>query len=183
MFDFVKDVGAKVLGKETGAEKEAREAAEKAEAATQARADARARAAAKQRIEEREQKAEATKSNELEKYVRQMGLRVEDLDITFDDGKATIKGNALGKGTKEKVILAVGNVEGVGQVDDRMTETEPEPPSRMYTVVSGDTLSKIAKEHYGDATKYPLIFEANKPMLTDPDLIYPGQVLRIPPVD
>ena len=45
---------------------------------------------------------------------------------------------------------------------------------------TGDTLSKIAKEMYGDANKYPVIFEANKPMLKDPDKIYPGQVLRIP---
>ena len=55
--------------------------------------------------------------------------------------------------------------------------------SRTYVVQSGDTLSKIAKEYYGDMMKYPVIFEANKPMLTSPDLIYPGQVLRIPPLD
>jgi len=53
----------------------------------------------------------------------------------------------------------------------------------MYTVKSGDSLSKIAKAHYGDAMKYPVIFEANKPQLTDPDKIYPGQVLRIPPLE
>lgn len=52
--------------------------------------------------------------------------------------------------------------------------------SRTYTVKSGDTLSKIAKDMYGDASRYPQIFEANKPMLKDPDKIYPGQVLRIP---
>lgn len=50
----------------------------------------------------------------------------------------------------------------------------------MYTVQKGDTLSAIAKKHYGDASKYNAIFEANKPMLTHPDKIYPGQVLRIP---
>ena len=52
--------------------------------------------------------------------------------------------------------------------------------SQFYTVKSGDTLSKIAKEFYGEANKYNQIFEANKPMLSDPDKIYPGQVLRIP---
>ena len=56
-----------------------------------------------------------------------------------------------------------------------------EAASRFYTVQSGDTLSKIAREFYGDAGKYPRIFEANKPMLKDPDKIYPGQMLRIPP--
>jgi nucleoid-associated protein YgaU len=74
-------------------------------------------------------------------------------------------------------------VEGVGQVDDRMTVEHTEPPAQFYTVKPGDSLSKIAKEYYGDAMKYPVIFEANKPMLKDPDLIYPGQVLRIPPLD
>ena len=52
--------------------------------------------------------------------------------------------------------------------------------SRTYTVKPGDTLSKIAREMYGDANQYPRIFEANQPMLKDPDKIYPGQVLRIP---
>ncbi len=56
-----------------------------------------------------------------------------------------------------------------------------EPEATYYTVVSGDTLSKISKQAYGDANKYMKIFEANKPMLTHPDKIYPGQVLRIPP--
>jgi nucleoid-associated protein YgaU len=56
-----------------------------------------------------------------------------------------------------------------------------EAASKFYTVKSGDSLSKIAKEFYGEASKYPQIFEANKPMLKDPDRIYPGQMLRIPP--
>ena len=82
---------------------------------------------------------------------------------------------------KEKVILAVGNVEGVETVDDRMAVVKTEPEATFYEVQKGDTLSKIAKSHYGDWKLYPQIFEANKPMLKDPDLIYPGQVLRIPP--
>jgi nucleoid-associated protein YgaU len=57
----------------------------------------------------------------------------------------------------------------------------PEPEARFYTVAKGDTLSKIAKAEYGDANAYPAIFEANRPMLSHPDRIYPGQVLRIPP--
>ena len=58
----------------------------------------------------------------------------------------------------------------------------PEPEGTYYEVKKGDTLSKIAKAQYGDAMKYPQIFEANRPMLKDPDKIYPGQVLRIPPL-
>ncbi|MEK5750200.1 peptidoglycan-binding protein LysM, partial [Acinetobacter nosocomialis] len=76
--------------------------------------------------------------------------------------------------------LIVGNIDHVAQVDDQMTVATPEPESKFYTVKSGDNLSKIAKEVYGDANQYPKIFEANKPMLKDPDEIFPGQVLRIP---
>ena len=61
-----------------------------------------------------------------------------------------------------------------------MTVEMPEPESKFYTVKSGDNLSKISKEMYGDANQYPKIFEANKPMLKSPDEIFPGQVLRIP---
>ncbi|MGB1219374.1 MAG: peptidoglycan-binding protein LysM, partial [Flavobacteriales bacterium] len=81
---------------------------------------------------------------------------------------------------KEKVILIVGNTAGIATVDDQMDVVEPKPEARFHTVERGDTLSKIAKEVYGNAMKYPVIFEANKPMLKHPDKIYPGQVLRIP---
>jgi len=57
---------------------------------------------------------------------------------------------------------------------------EPADESRYYTVVKGDTLSAIAKTQYGNANAYMKIFDANKPMLSNPDKIYPGQVLRIP---
>ena len=71
----------------------------------------------------------------------------------------------------------------MAQVDERMTVEEQKPQATMYTVQPGDSLSKIAKAHYGNAMKYPVIFEANKPMLEHPDKIYPGQVLRIPPLE
>ena len=82
--------------------------------------------------------------------------------------------------------LAVGNTPGVGKVDDQLTvegggAAAAAPAANMYTVKKGDTLSAIAKAEYGDANKYPVIFEANKPMLKDANKIYPGQVLRIPP--
>ncbi len=123
----------------------------------------------------------------LTNHVTSLGLKVENLNIVVDDDKATITGMAASQSEKEKVILAVGNVAGIASVDDWMTvaatEAEaPEPEAVFYTVEKGDTLSKIAKEHYGNANKYPTIFEANKPMLKDVDKIYPGQVLRIPPI-
>ncbi len=113
----------------------------------------------------------------LAKTVEQLGFQVADLAISVDGDVATVSGKAASQEDREKVALVVGNTNGIAQVDDRM---EVSDQSAFYTVVSGDTLSKIAKEHYGDAMKYPAIFEANKPMLEHPDKIYPGQVLRLP---
>ena len=94
----------------------------------------------------------------------------------------TVKGEAVSQEMKEKIILAVGNVEGVGGVKDEASTKMAGRASQFHTVVSGDTLSAISKKYYGTWKLYPEIFEANKPMLTDPDKIYPGQVLRIPDV-
>lgn len=118
--------------------------------------------------------------NKLLRHVTALNLPVTDLKIAFDDGVATVSGKAKDTTTKEKVVLAIGNTEGVSRVNDQMTVGLPEPEAKLYTVKKGDSLSKIAKDFYGDAMKYPVIFEANKPMLKDADLIYPGQVLRIP---
>lgn len=131
-----------------------------------------------------EARAEAKQETEeaLVNQVKQMGLKVDDLAVAFDDDIATITGMASSQEEREKVVLLIGNTKGVGKVDDRMTVAQPAPEAALYTVNSGDTLSKIAKEQYGNAGKYMTIFNANKPMLKDPDKIYPGQVLRIPPL-
>src|SRR5690606_29979090 len=128
---------------------------------------------------EREEQ-ERAKINALVSQVKTFGLKVDDLKIDIEEDVATVFGTVPSQAEKEKVILLVGNVNGIARVDDRLQVVTPEPPAVFYTVVRGDTLSKIAKQHYGDAMKYPIIFEANKPMLKDPDKIYPGQVLRIP---
>jgi nucleoid-associated protein YgaU len=128
----------------------------------------------------------------LENRVRKLGLSVEGLKVDVDGETATVSGTVSNQVDRQKVVLAVGNTDGIGRVDDKLkveaqaAEAQPaasaaEAEAKFYTVVKGDTLSKIAKEFYGDAMKYPVIFEANKPMLTDPDKIYPGQLLRIPP--
>jgi nucleoid-associated protein YgaU len=123
------------------------------------------------------------KAQRLKDEVLGMGLPVEDLNIVIVEERALVFGSVPNQEIREKVILVVGNTEGIAEVDDRLEVPEPEPEARFYTVKKGDYLSKIAKEMYGDASKYMIIFEANKPMLKDPDLIYPGQVLRIPPID
>ena len=122
-------------------------------------------------------------ARQLEEHVTNMGLTVEDASFSIAGGRATIRGKVDTQEISEKVALTVGNVAGVGSVDNQLEVMNPEPEAVFYTVVSGDYLSKIAKKHYGDANKYNVIFEANKPMLSDPDKIYPGQVLRIPALD
>jgi nucleoid-associated protein YgaU len=131
--------------------------------------------------EQQERVDEAIKSNQLLRYVRGFGFDIDDLKVKYDDGVVTVNGMAKTQADREKVVLALGNTQGVAQVDDRMGVGAPEPEAKFYTVAKGDSLSKIAKDFYGDYKHYPAIFEANKPMLTDPNKIYPGQVLRIPP--
>ena len=117
-------------------------------------------------------------------YINTQGLKVNGLDIAFDapTSTVTVAGTVDDQATKEKVLLCCGNVSGVAKVNDMLVVVNPAPEAKYHTVVSGDNLSKIAKAFYGDANKYPVIFEANKPMLKHPDKIYPGQLLRIPPV-
>ncbi len=117
----------------------------------------------------------------LRNLVASYGISVKDLFILVNGDKVSVSGEVETQADREKVILILGNVQGVATVDDNIRVEKPEPQATFYEVKKGDSLSKIAKELYGDAMKYPVIFEANKPMLKDPNLIYPGQVLRIPP--
>ncbi|HSK31052.1 MAG TPA: peptidoglycan-binding protein LysM [Candidatus Limnocylindria bacterium] len=119
--------------------------------------------------------------DKLKAELTKHGLKGEDLDVQVEGDTVKVKGKALNQEEKEKMVLALGNVEGVGKVDEAIDVPEQVPQAQFYTVKKGDTLSAIAKEVYGDAKKYNVIFEANNPMLTHPDKIYPGQSLRIPP--
>ncbi len=119
----------------------------------------------------------------LVKMIESHGFEIEDLSVRVDDDLVIVSGKVEDQATREKVLLAVGNTEGIARVDDRLEVVAPEPEAQFHTVVSGDTLGAIAKQYYGNAMKYPVIFEANRPMLTDPDKIYPGQVLRIPVIE
>ena len=160
LFTFLKEAGQKLFGKEV-------KAAEQAAAVDPAR-----------RAE-----ADQAAATAIENYVQTLGLKITAFTVTFDGATSIAKayGVADDQANKEKAILAVGNVEGVAGVEDQMTVSVTAPAAQFYTVVKGDTLSKIAKEFYGNANEYMRIFEANKPMLTHPDKIYPGQNLRIPP--
>lgn len=126
----------------------------------------------------------------LKEHVEKDNPGVNDLDVKVSDGVANIKGTADSPEAMQKAVLMVGNVLGIKSVQaDELTvngEKSVEPPAEsvtFYTIVSGDNLSKIAKHFYGDANKYPLIFEANREVIKDPDLIFPGQKIRIPNQD
>ncbi len=165
LFNFIKNAGAKIFG----------------------RKDKKADATGQAPVYTQEQ-LDSMKADELIGLVKGLGLKIDTLYVAVEDDIATVAGETATLSEKEKVILAIGNVTGIAQVDDQIkvvgVESEEavieQAESVFHTVVSGDSLSKISKKYYGDYMKYMIIFEANKPMLKDVDLIYPGQVLRIP---
>lgn len=155
LISFIKDAGERIFGK--------------AVSDAQAKGDVTA--------------ANAAAAEAVVAHVQAAGLSATGLTANFDSatGIAKIYGIADDQASKEKIILAAGNVQGVSGVEDQMSVSKSGPSAVYYAVVKGDTLSKIAKQFYGDANAYPRIFEANQPMLKHPDKIYPGQNLRIPP--
>lgn len=119
-------------------------------------------------------------SAKLKEHLDKSGLPGTDkVDVQVVDGKAVVTGDAVSQELKEKILVAIGNVAGISGVEDKVAVAQSDAESRFYTVKKGDTLSAISKEMYGNANLYNKIFEANKPMLSSPDKIYPGQVLRI----
>ncbi len=159
IFSFLKNAGAKVFGKDND------------EAATAAAA-VKDKAAA--------ENLERHRGVLLRTVIDTTGIPVQNMDLNVEGDTVTIYGQVQAQAHKEKLILAIGNVQGIATVDDRITVVVPEPEADFYEVQSGDSLSKISKKYYGDPMKYEHIFEANKPMLKSVDLIYPGQMLRIP---
>jgi nucleoid-associated protein YgaU len=124
--------------------------------------------------------AEAADADKLKAEIEKAGLDAKKFELKVEGDKVMLSGAAASQEEREKAILAVGNIAGVATVEDSVEAPAQEPESVFHTVEKGDTLSAIAKKHYGDANKYMKIFEANKPMLSHPDKIYPGQMLRIP---
>ncbi|MFG6080708.1 peptidoglycan-binding protein LysM [Paracoccus litorisediminis] len=189
IWDFVKDAGKSIFGSEAHAEEAPKTPA----------------AAAPTPEEETNRKVAA-----LKQELAELGLTSKDVHLTLrGSDTVVIKGKARDQETMEKLILAVGNIKGIAHVElaeepkpagfgaanaapppsgapggAEMTPTQTAPaafkPPVFHTVKKGETLSAIAKEYLGSANRYPEIFEANKPMLSDPDKIYPGQSLRIP---
>lgn len=120
-------------------------------------------------------------------FLAEHRLKVGNLAINFDENtsKLSIAGVVPDQETYDKIIWCCRNIQGVADVDNQLEIEEVQDSSEqehLYTVMQGDTLSKIASEFYGDSSKYMVIFHANTPMLENPDRIYPGQILRIPSI-
>lgn len=137
--------------------------------------------------------AENANAGEIAEMLRDLGISIENGRISVQGDTVTITGVASDAAEREKAILVIGNTKGVAHVNDQIQiaaapaqasqaapQAQQQPQSQFYEVKPGDSLSKIAKQFYGDVNRYSAIFEANRPMLKDPDEIYPGQVLRIP---
>ncbi len=160
LFGFIKEAGEKLFGA-----KEVEQAAAANDTASLTQLNAQAAEAIKQ-------------------YIEALNLGASNLNVIFDgaSGKVTLFGDAPSREVFEKITLAAGNVTAVQEVENKMQVSGGGAEAQYHDVVKGDTLSAISKKYYGDANKYNVIFEANKPMLSHPDKIYPGQKLRIPPL-
>lgn len=159
LFSFIKEAGEKLFGS-----KDQQHAAAGNTAADQGALNAQAASA-------------------IAQYIETQNLGLTNLAVQFDGatGTVTLTGDAPSKEAAEKATLAAGNVQSVLSVNNQLNVLNAAGADAQYhDVVRGDTLSAIAKKYYGDASKYTVIFEANKPMLSHPDKIYPGQKLRIP---
>jgi nucleoid-associated protein YgaU len=178
LFDFVKDAGGALTDKVTGGSTD----------------DALTRT-----VEVSPERINQLRGDQITSDIAKLAIEGEQVSVDVNDSIAVLTGTAPSQEALEKMVLCAGNQHGIGQVDCQLqvdappeqpaaTETTQasaaapasQPESVFYTVQSGDTLGKIAQEHYGAAGKYTVIFEANQPMLSDPDKIYPGQKLRIP---
>lgn len=118
---------------------------------------------------------------------------IANLEVKYNDGFVTLCGDCDDPEAVEKAVLMAGNVQGVNKVvteiyfpaesgnADSVTTEYVEPDDvEYYEIKSGDTLSGIAKRYYGNASKYSQIFDANREVIQDPDLIFVGQKIRIP---
>lgn len=122
---------------------------------------------------------DADAAAKIKEYVEK-DLTIENFAVEYEDGVATLSGSCSSSADREKAILLAGNLQGVTTVEAEDLEPAEDSDVDFYVIEKGDTLSKIAKEFYGDAGKYPVIFEANREVIKDADLIYPGQKIRIP---
>ncbi len=114
----------------------------------------------------------------IKNTIASLGVNVQNLNVDYYDNTASVVGLVKSEDDKNAIINALNGIDGVFNVDDRI-EVEA-PQFDIYVVRKGDSLSRIAKQYYGDAMRYKEIFEANRDILDDPNKIFPGQELKIP---
>lgn len=124
---------------------------------------------------------ESDAEEKIREHIEQDNPGIKDLKVAYDDGVVSLSGSTEDPAAMEKAVLMAGNVSGVAEVNAEALQTADVVEAVEYYVIEkGDTLSGIAKKHYGKASDYPRIFEANREVIKDPDLIFPGQKIRIP---
>ena len=136
--------------------------------------------------------SDADAAEKISAHIQADNPGIENLNVLFKDGEVTVIGSTQSAEAAQKVILMAGNIKGVNEVIPKIDIVEATAENveataalqpndvEYYVIESGDTLSKIAKKYYGNANAYPKIFEANKEVIKNPDLIFPGQKIRIP---
>ena len=107
-----------------------------------------------------------------------LNVDIQNLDLEYNNGLVKVYGQVKSDADKNMVLTALKSADGISNVDNRISVVAP--AVQTYTVKKGDSLSKIAKAHYGDPMKYKEIFAANNDILDDPNKIFPGQELKIP---
>ncbi len=120
-------------------------------------------------------------AEKIKKHIEESNPGIEGLQVEFKNGVVAISGQAASAEAMEKAVLMAGNVQGVSKVQiDKLQAPPVQAKVEYYIIKKGDTLSAIAKQFYGKPNDYPRIFEANREVIKDPNLIFPGQKIRIP---
>jgi LysM repeat protein len=132
-------------------------------------------------------------ADKIKEHILAHNPGVENLAVTYENGIVGLSGNCTNRDAFQKCVLMAGNVQGVLDVyatglvpyvdpaAPPQAAAEAEPEEIYYVIEKGDTLWKIASKFLGSGNRYPEIFEANREVILDPDKIFPGQKIRIPP--
>ena len=193
LWDFMKDAGKSIFGTEAAAAEVApkggvvAEKPDKAAPAADAAAERKAAQISPVAAKPAPQSDSSRKVEALKAELVRLGLGANDVHLTLRGDTVEVESRGADRKTMEKLILAVGNIKGIARVKADLSDAETATDGQakaaepvFHTVEKGENLSAIAKRYMGDANRYHAIFEANRPMLSDPDKIYPGQKLRIP---
>ncbi len=124
---------------------------------------------------------EAEASDKIREEIERDNPGIKGLTVSYENGVVSLSGEADSPDAMEKAVLLAGNVQGVEEVKaDQLTAPPQKAEVEFYIIQKGDTLSAIAKHFYGNANDYPRIFDANREVIKDANLIFPGQKIRIP---